>query len=832
MRKNLNRNRRMRRMTAILMLFALLAASPAMHAAAAPATEETEEAAQERALTAEELDELNDSLNPDENGFFASVYSRPEEIDWTQVFYSGAGIEAEMTDEQVSEYENRNGPAVAGLFAVRKEDVERFVKEKTGTDYAEALNGLYGNWDEIDDLYVLQHGDTNYRPVEFFEGTVSEDNIYHLHYIGSDPGSYLPEEEMILTARIEDGEWTYISNLKANVPAPQPLLTIDFYEDEESAPELSPAYEIEIEQKPSDEPFDWYYAVITAQTDAVKVELTRTEDDSTLEEILMQEGYYRPDESLADFTLDEGECAVVNVNMPWHPVIRISASCGSYYGEYLFGSDNWKHLEDENGIPLQRTVTGHDNSAEDRGPYYRNETGLAGFLEGNWLYEDESTGEVLAAMRIRDFRMADIYIFEDNAEIAFDYGHLLTPETGAPDLISVSAYDDHTLEKLPAGFGPGDSLGDYLIAAHQEDGFQILEMLQVNNGYGALGTLLGTDEDEVLFSFYRYEGAYSWKEAYKNLLADCRIETVFAEDEEDYSNLFYRWFLYDIDKNGIPELIIEHGSCEADYNAELFTFRNGSVRSIRTDSGEDRIGMGHTALWTVPEKNGILHCWGHMGSSQICEWTLKGTTLVQGEVLAEEYLMDMPDGSDLTRPDELVENAIPLSSFEPAETLPIDWYERWADVYAQDEEPEETEWAQEPAFYSELKQNGDAEVLVCPMDKYMNPGGRMAYADLFREGVLYEYTSGDLKISSEHFADMNGDGRTDVILYLKEQGSQDPMYRVILAWQDNEVYAYSSFGAYDENLLADGTIRYEETYLQCGMRVLFRRDQSFAYYIP
>ncbi|MBQ1290859.1 MAG: hypothetical protein IIY28_05865, partial [Lachnospiraceae bacterium] len=243
-------------------------------------------------------------------------------------------------------------------------------------------------------------------------------------------------------------------------------------------------------------------------------------------------------------------------------------------------------------------------------------------------------------------------------------------------------------------------------------------------------------------------------------------------------------------------------------------------------------GMGHTALWTVPEKNGILHCWGHMGSSQICEWTLKGITLVQGEVLAEEYLMDMPDGSDLTRPDELVENAIPLSSFEPAETLPIDWYERWADVYTQDEEPEETEWAQEPAFYSELKQNSDAEVLVCPMDKYMNPGGRMAYADLFREGVLYEYTSGDLKISSEHFADMNGDGRTDVILYLKEQGSQDPMYRVILAWQDNEVYAYSSFGAYDENLLADGTIRYEETYLQCGMRVLFRRDQSFAYYIP
>ncbi|MBP3217863.1 MAG: hypothetical protein J6M46_05775 [Lachnospiraceae bacterium] len=838
MNHNQRRNRWLR-CAAILLAGVLIAGSSAVvpvRAAGilgrkAAQTEETKQEA-ERVLSQEEIDALNESLNPDENGFFLSVYDRPEEIDWTEVFYSGGAIGVELTQAQIQEYEKQNGPAIAGLFAVRKDDVERYVKEKTGTEYAAARKGLYGRWTEIDDLLVLQHGDTNYRPVEILSGTVSDENLYHLHYMGAETGSYLPEEEFVLTARIEDGDWVYVSNLRANVPAPRTLVTIDFYEDEESAPQLKPEKKIQIERLPSDEPMGWYYAVISAQTDDVRIQLSRMVDQTTFEDIVMQEGNYRPDRSLADFTLNQGECAVLNINMPWYPVIRISASCGSLYGDYLFGSDNWKHMEDADGIPLQRYITGHDLSAEGRGPYWRNEAELARFLEGNWLCENEETGEILAVMTVRDYRMADILIMDQNSEISFEYGHLLTADTSAPDMISVTSYDQNTLNQLPQGIGEGDALGDYLIAAHQEDGFQVLEFLQANNGYGALGKLLGLNEDEVLFSFYRYEGAYSWKEAYKNLLADYRLGSVFAEDEEDYAGVFYRWFLYDIDKNDIPELILEQGTCEADYNAELYTFRNGSVRRIQTESGEDRIGMGHMTLWTVPDRNGLITSWGHMGSSQISEWTLKGTTLVEGDVLIEENLMDMPEDSNLTRPDELVENTVPLSGFEPEMTLPVDWYERWAPAVSGSGDVHTGGWAKEPAFYRELKQNPDEPVVICSMDRFADSRGKRPYADLLKEGVIYEYMSGDLRIDSEYYSDLDGDGQSEVVLYLAEQGASDSMYRVILSRQDQTIYAYVCFGVYDESLNEDGIFRYDEPYLRAGQQVLFRKDQSFAYYIP
>ena len=95
-----------------------------------------------RALTQEELDALNASLDFNDNGFFVTSFSRPEEIDWAQVFYNGAGIRQDPSDAQREAYDRAVGYQMTSLVCISRADVERFVLEKTGTEYRAARKPL------------------------------------------------------------------------------------------------------------------------------------------------------------------------------------------------------------------------------------------------------------------------------------------------------------------------------------------------------------------------------------------------------------------------------------------------------------------------------------------------------------------------------------------------------------------------------------------------------------------------------------------------------------------------------------------------------------------
>lgn len=51
------------------------------------------------------------------------------------------------------------------------------------------------------------------------------------------------------------------------------------------------------------------------------------------------------------------------------------------------------------------------------------------------------------------------------------------------------------------------------------------------------------------------------------------------------------YFLYDIMGNGIPELFVEHGDCEANFNYECYTYVNGDIKKIGDLNG------GHTTFF-------------------------------------------------------------------------------------------------------------------------------------------------------------------------------------------------------------------------------------------
>ena len=58
-------------------------------------------------------------------------------------------------------------------------------------------------------------------------------------------------------------------------------------------------------------------------------------------------------------------------------------------------------------------------------------------------------------------------------------------------------------------------------------------------------------------------------------------------EQLEYNNLLYGYFLFDITHDGIPELWVKYGTCEADYQLDVYTYNHG-IKRIYQD------GAGHT----------------------------------------------------------------------------------------------------------------------------------------------------------------------------------------------------------------------------------------------
>ena len=461
-----------------------------------------------RDLTQAELDALNASLDWAENGFFVTSYSRPEEIDWHEVFYNGAGLKRSPTKSELAEYERFVAPAMTSIVCIPREKVEAFVLEKTGTPYSAARRPL--DWYLTDSgCFMTQHGDTNARPVTITRGRVCGDE-YELSFPMGDYKTYRFESEFVMRARIADGKWTYRSNLPADAVAPLELLEIRFVDTREEAAKLGVWDFVEVDQLPSDEPFGWCWAVLTAKEDGVRYVLDRVRDETELDfRFAVDYGLYRPGENLTSGVLDKGESVAVWVNQPWYPTIRLMATRDAWYGVFLFGSDNWLHLEQD----VPRYLTGHDLDGEHRGATWRDEADLVNFLaDGAWAWLDADSGETRAVVRFYDYRTMEVDDGEQIYRFFLNFDRIYSGDDEAPDLLITKKYnkDEYCWQLLPAWFG--DNTGDYLVSAVQLDGEQLLTLQQANNGEGALSWVLpGAGENDHEFTLIRYTGTASFE---------------------------------------------------------------------------------------------------------------------------------------------------------------------------------------------------------------------------------------------------------------------------------------------------------------------------------
>lgn len=96
----------------------------------------------------------------------------------------------------------------------------------------------------------------------------------------------------------------------------------------------------------------------------------------------------------------------------------------------------------------------------------------------------------------------------------------------------------------------------------------------------------------------------------------------------------YLWdyYLSDIDKNGVPELLLQYGSCEADVKLLVFTYKKGKAVKV----GEAY--CAHSSFYAYPNGNGLIVHSGHMASEYVQKLSVSNGKLKISEIGSERFV--------------------------------------------------------------------------------------------------------------------------------------------------------------------------------------------------
>ncbi|MBR5361446.1 MAG: hypothetical protein IK123_11205 [Lachnospiraceae bacterium] len=170
-----------------------------------------------RELTRAELAEIEDDFNTvGYNGFLSTEFETVSDIWWDEVLYNGAEIEVtRYYDDVKASYLKKTGEEelFGDLTYISTDSIEHFVRSTTGQSYDTMHHKL--DWLYLKDLdvYVHQHGDTNFRPIELSEGFV-EDGLYHVYY-DAPLGDDVDDKRFEVVFEKSEDEYVFVSNLWA-----------------------------------------------------------------------------------------------------------------------------------------------------------------------------------------------------------------------------------------------------------------------------------------------------------------------------------------------------------------------------------------------------------------------------------------------------------------------------------------------------------------------------------------------------------------------------------------------------------------------------------------
>ena len=324
-----------------------------------------------------------------------------------------------------------------------------------------------------------------------------------------------------------------------------------------------------------------------------------------------------------------------------------------------------------------------------------------------------------------------------------------------------------------------------------------------------------------------------WQTAYADFLTEeLRQDMIKVETENgEISDLYC---LYDVDKDGIPELFIRYGTCEAAYYTVCYTFRDGRVEAL----ADGDFGSGWGRIYSCPGEAAFLFWDRHMGYAGISKIPMEDGGLGEWELLLEECTNPSGPGEEVrpyTQPSELVPGAEAVPCYytsscrdwgrTPPLVLPIYDYGGYSRTPEEPREEREVRSAIREVLWENRAFNG------CSGDNVYGSTGWVVLGEYLIGS--YPYGKEPLVVKEYAFADANADGQTDCILRLEkvpDQHGNVRQYYVILALQGEEVYAYF-FGFTDGvGVDPDGTVYFRQS--GDWNQVSFYKDQCDDFPAP
>ncbi|MDO4294225.1 MAG: alpha/beta hydrolase [Eubacteriales bacterium] len=165
------------------------------------------------ALSGEWLDYFTEYFSEQaNNGFLLSDYERIEDASLEQIFYNGAGLDSQPAEQAVQLYERTYGELMTDAVALTKSQINAFLLTKTGKGLDEFTEPLDWPYLPEADLYMTQHGDTNYTSFVCESGEAFADGTVTLRCV-SESSADGPEQIVCsTTVSLKQDVWQFVSN--------------------------------------------------------------------------------------------------------------------------------------------------------------------------------------------------------------------------------------------------------------------------------------------------------------------------------------------------------------------------------------------------------------------------------------------------------------------------------------------------------------------------------------------------------------------------------------------------------------------------------------------
>lgn len=176
--------------------------------------EETPEETADGSLSAAELEQFTQWAQKQENyGLLMSDYADPHDANLHEIFYTGAGMESrQLTDEETQSYLMSTGSdeIYTDCTVLKAADIDAYLQRKLCV----ALDDVVASFDWVylpaTDVWVQEHGDTNYTKYECVSGQKTDAETYVLEFAPMESEYY---SKCRTTLKKVDGDYQVISNV-------------------------------------------------------------------------------------------------------------------------------------------------------------------------------------------------------------------------------------------------------------------------------------------------------------------------------------------------------------------------------------------------------------------------------------------------------------------------------------------------------------------------------------------------------------------------------------------------------------------------------------------